>query len=84
LHIYENCVIVEGLIKKDRRVKFREIAEVTDITKGVVHKVIIDLNFCKMSARWLKCSEHRSKRMAVSFENLCRYQNEENRSWKLR
>jgi predicted DNA binding protein len=30
----KNCVIVEGLMKEDRRVKFREIAEVTGIAKS--------------------------------------------------
>jgi ribosomal protein L13 len=77
LHTGENCVIVEGLIRDDRRVKVRETAEVTGIAKGTGHEVISDLNFRKVSARWVRkmlTKEHKSKRLATSLENLCRYQ----------
>jgi hypothetical protein len=78
-HIDENCVIVEGLIKKDQRVKVHETAEVAGIAKSTAHKIISDLNFCKVSALWVQkmlTEEHKSTRMAASFENFCRYQNE--------
>jgi hypothetical protein len=64
-----------GLIREDRRVKVREIAEVTGIAKSAVHEIISDLNFLKMSARWVPkmlTEEHKSERMAASLENLCR------------
>jgi hypothetical protein len=66
------------LIRGDRRVKVREIAEVTGIAKGTVHEIISYLNFHKVSAHWvlIMLIEHRSKRMAALFENLCHYQNE--------
>jgi hypothetical protein len=40
-------VIVEGLIREARRVKVREIADMTGIAN---HEIISDLNFSKMSA----------------------------------
>jgi hypothetical protein len=77
LHTDENCVIVEDLIREDRRVKVREIAEVTGIAKSTVHGIISDLNFRKMPARWIPEipteKQHSSKRMAV---RLCLYQDE--------
>jgi hypothetical protein len=36
----ENCVIVEGLAREDRRVKVRGIAEVIGIAKYTVHEII--------------------------------------------
>jgi predicted transcriptional regulator len=78
-HTDENCVIVEGLIRKDQGVSVREIAEVTGIAKNNVHEIISDLNFCKVSARWvlkMLTEEHKSKRMAALLENLCCYQEE--------
>jgi hypothetical protein len=49
-HTDEYCVIVKGLIREDRKVKVREIAEVTGIAKSTVHEIISNLNFCKVSA----------------------------------
>jgi hypothetical protein len=46
------------------------------MTKGTVHEIISDLNFCEVSARWVPkilTEEHKSKIMAVSLENLSRY-----------
>jgi hypothetical protein len=54
----------------------------TGIAKSAVHKIISDLNFRKVSARWvlkMLTEEHKSKRIAASFENLCCYQDN---SWK--
>jgi hypothetical protein len=65
---------------EDRRVKVREIDEVTGIAKSTVHENISDLNFRKVSARWLSkmlTQGHKSKRMASSLENLCHCQDEE-------
>jgi histone-lysine N-methyltransferase SETMAR len=65
------------LIREDQRVEVRQIAEVTDIAKSTVHEIISDLNFHKVSARWVPkmvTEEHKSKRMAASLENLCHYQ----------
>jgi hypothetical protein len=39
-HTDENCVIVEGLIRQDRRGIVRDIAEVTGIAKSTVHEII--------------------------------------------
>jgi predicted transcriptional regulator len=63
------------LVREDRRVKVREIAEVIDIAKSTVHEIISDLNFHEVSARWVP-KTHKSKRMAASLENRCHYQNE--------
>jgi hypothetical protein len=68
----ENCVIVEGLIREDRSVKLRGIAEVTGIAKNTLHELISGLNFCKLSACWVPkmlTEEHKSKRMAALLEN---------------
>jgi hypothetical protein len=48
-HTDENCVIVEGLIREDGRVKVREIAKVTGIAKSTLNEIISDLNFRKVS-----------------------------------
>jgi hypothetical protein len=79
LHTDENCVIVEGLIREDRRVEVCEIAEVTGIAKSTVHKIIPHLNFHEVSAHWvlkMLTEEHKSEGMAASLENLCHYQEE--------
>jgi hypothetical protein len=39
-HTDQNYVIVEGLIREDRRVKVREISEMTGIAKSTVHEII--------------------------------------------
>lgn len=56
-HTDDNCSKVERLIKDDRRIKVREIAEVTGIptSKSTVYEIIrvCDLNFHKVSARWV-------------------------------
>jgi predicted DNA-binding transcriptional regulator AlpA len=44
-HADENCVIVKGLRREDRRVEVREITEVTVIAESTVHEIILDLNF---------------------------------------
>jgi hypothetical protein len=52
---------------------------VTGIAKSIVHEMISDLNFSKVSAhRVLKMpiEEHKSKRTTASLENLWRYQDE--------
>jgi hypothetical protein len=49
---------------------------VTGIAKSTVHEIISDSNFRKMSAPWVPkmlTEEHKSKRIAASLENLCRY-----------
>jgi hypothetical protein len=76
-HTDENCVNVEGLIREDRRVKVRKIAE--GIAKSTVHKIISDFNFRTVSVRWVPkmfTEEHKSNRMAASLGNLCCYQDE--------
>jgi hypothetical protein len=52
---------------------------VTGIAKSTVHEIIPNLNFCKVSARWVPktlTEKHKSKRMAASLENLCHNQHE--------
>jgi hypothetical protein len=75
----ENYVIVEHLLREDRRVKVREIAEVTDIAKSTVQEIISDLRMRKVSAGRVPkmlTEEHKSKRMPASLENICLYQDE--------
>jgi hypothetical protein len=70
-HTDENSVIVEGLIREARRVKVREIDEVTGIAKSTVHEITSDLNFPKLSASWVPkmlTERHKSERMAASLE----------------
>jgi hypothetical protein len=43
LHVDENCVTVEGLIREDRSVKVHEIAEVASTTKNTLHEIICDI-----------------------------------------
>jgi ribosomal protein L13 len=77
LHTAEKCVIVKGLIRVDRRVKVREMAEVTGIAESTIHEIISDSNFRKVSACCVPkmlTEEHKSKRMAALLENLCHYQ----------
>jgi hypothetical protein len=77
-HTDENCVIVEGLIRENRRVKICEIAEVTGIVISTMHKIISDLNFCSLSPHWVPrmlAEKHKSRRMAPLLENLCHCQN---------
>jgi hypothetical protein len=63
LHTDKNCATVEGLIRKDRRVRVCEIAEVTVIAKVTVREINSDLNFLKVLARWVpKCSSRSMKR----------------------
>jgi histone-lysine N-methyltransferase SETMAR len=52
---------------------------VTGIAKNTVHEIISDLNFRKVSARWVPkmiTKEHKSRRRAALLEHLCRYQDE--------
>jgi predicted transcriptional regulator len=61
------------LIREDRGVEVREIAQVTGIAKSTVHEIISDLNFGKMSARWVPkvlTEEHERKRMAAPFKSF--------------
>jgi hypothetical protein len=69
-HTEENCVIVEGLIRKDRRVKVREIAEVAGIAKSTVHEIISEV-----SAHWVlkMLTEDTKAKEAALLENLCHY-----------
>jgi hypothetical protein len=45
VHTDEDCVIIEGLIREDRRLNVREIDEMT----GIRHEIISD----SKSARWV-------------------------------
>jgi DNA-binding Xre family transcriptional regulator len=75
------------LLRKDRRVKVREIAEVTGIAKSSVHEIVSELNFHKVSAHWvlkMLTKEHKSKRMAGSLESLCRYLDEGESLWEMK
>jgi hypothetical protein len=85
LHIGENYVLAEGLIREDRRVKVHETAEVTGIAKRTVHEIISDLNFHKVSACWvpiMHTEEHKSKRRLLCFKIFAITKMKENRSWK--
>jgi hypothetical protein len=49
------------------------------ITKSTIHEIISGLNFHKVSAHLvlkMLTEEHKSKRMAAPFENVCHYQDE--------
>jgi hypothetical protein len=39
-HTDENCVIAEGLMRKDRRVKVREITQMTGTAKSTLQEII--------------------------------------------
>jgi hypothetical protein len=39
LHTEENCVIVEGLAREDRRVKVDEIAGVASTSRSTLHEI---------------------------------------------
>jgi hypothetical protein len=52
------------LKREDGRLRVRGIAEVTGITKSTVPEIISDLNFHKVSARWVPkmlAEEHKNK-----------------------
>jgi predicted transcriptional regulator len=62
-HTDENCATAEGLIREDQRVKVRQIAEVTGLSKSTVHEIISDLKFHIVSACWvlkMLTKEHKS------------------------
>lgn len=76
-HTEENCGIVE--IHGNPRVKVREIAEMTGISKSIVHEIIANLNFRKVSFHWVPktlTEEHINRRMAASIDNVYRYHEE--------
>jgi hypothetical protein len=55
-------------MREDRGAKVCEIAEVTVITKCIIHKIVSDLNFCKASACWIPempTEEHKNKIMST-------------------
>jgi hypothetical protein len=63
-HTDENSVFVEGWIKKDRRVKVPEIAEVNGIAESIVHEIISDLNLRRVHNRWvpkMPSKEHKTE-----------------------
>lgn len=51
MHTETNYVIVEALMRKDRKV--RENAGMTGILKSTVHEIIAYLNFRKVSSSWV-------------------------------
>lgn len=64
-------------MREDRGAKVCEIAEVTVITKCIIHKIVSDLNFCKASACWIPempTEEHKNKIMSTQFETVWHYQ----------
>jgi hypothetical protein len=53
---------------------------VTGIAKSAVREIVSGLNLRQFCARWVPktlTEEHKSKRIAVLLENLCRYQDGE-------
>lgn len=65
------------MIREDQGAKVCEIAEVTVITKCIIHEIISDLNFCKVSTYWVPemlTKEHKNKRMSAVFETVWHYQ----------
>lgn len=71
---------VDELIRENRRIKIRELADLVKISVRSVQVIIHDkLNFNKVSARWVPkdlSDEQRQKRVQISQELLQRFQQE--------
>jgi hypothetical protein len=61
-HIDENCVLVQGLIRVDRRVNVREIAELTSIVKSTVFEIVSDLRLNSVPAAFRKSPPRSTKK----------------------
>jgi len=72
----ENVQIVNDLLKEDRRLTIRHIAETTDIHATTVHQMIVsdNLGTKKVSARWVPrmlTDEQKQNRVDVCTDLLC-------------
>jgi [histone H3]-lysine36 N-dimethyltransferase SETMAR len=78
----DNIARVDELIRADRRVTIREIAEELEISVGSVEKIVRNvLKFSKVSARWvprLLNEDHKEARVSVASSLLKRFQKEGN------
>ena len=71
----KNVMKVEELIRGDRRLKVREIALQLGLAKTVIHKIINELGYRKVSARWVPkqlTEAHKLARVQASQELLAR------------
>jgi hypothetical protein len=65
--------------RNDRRITTRKLAAVLDIDKGSVEKIIYQLGYSKMCARWVPRSlieEHEEQRKIICSDFLARYEAE--------
>lgn len=54
LRTEKNCKLVDAIIKEDRRITVREIADRSGLSVGTVHTILhVDLNLSKKAARWV-------------------------------
>jgi [histone H3]-lysine36 N-dimethyltransferase SETMAR len=77
----DNKAAVDGLIRSDRRVSCRIIAESLGISLGTVHTIISELEYSKVCARWVPrqlTDELKLKRLNVCTDLLQRYASEGN------
>lgn len=68
LHTQMKTLIFEGLIREHRRMKVREIAKVTGISKSFDHKII-----CKFSSHWMPkmlFKSHKTNRMSAFYTKI--------------
>jgi hypothetical protein len=76
-----NIEAVDRLIRRDKRMKIRDVAEELDISKSTAHRIVYDvLKYRKVCARWVPkqlTEDHKSTRMAFSLQNLQRYKTED-------
>jgi hypothetical protein len=66
-------------IRNDRRITTRELAAILGIGKGSVDKIIRQLGYSKVCARWAPWSlakEHKKQRKIICSELLARYEAE--------
>ena len=78
-HSQEHAHRVEALIRGDRRIKVREIALQIGISKSAVHRILSQLNFRKVSARWVPkelTDDHKLQRQQMSQNLLQRFNDE--------
>jgi histone-lysine N-methyltransferase SETMAR len=75
-----NTEKIDGLIRDNRRITVRELAEIVRISVGSVETIIHgELNFTKFIARWvpkLLSDEEKKRRVQISAQLLDRYERE--------
>lgn len=77
-----NIALVDELVKANRRLHLRDIADTVGISYGAVHDIMhVSLGYRKVSARWVPKrldAEQMGLRMSLSLDHLERYNREGN------